>query len=243
MKQWRPTKSSLVLIAAGFATAEVLRVVAKEWCYAQSTRSKTSIYTLALLPAEILLLISHELSVRDLCALEEVRLCARLSSAIANMINPKVSSAMRHKMREPSIWLTALRDVWAVKARPFRPSTTGLSVAQIKKLLLREIHLEARLSSVFQPRLVRDVRLEGRPQHTRFVPGTGGNYVIVCRDGRTELRSLMGELLDVVQDADDAPPPLNVRVVPVSAHSANVIVVHAVNKCVVPIVCHHVLIY
>jgi hypothetical protein len=212
MKQWLPTKSSLVLIAA-------------------------AIYTLALLPAEILLLISHELSVRDLCALECVRLCARSSSAIANMINPKVSSAMRHKMREPSIWLTALRDVWAVKARPFRPSTTGLSVAQIKKLLLHEIHLEARLSSVFQPRLVREhVKLEGHPQHIRFVPGTGGSYITVYHDGRTELRLLMGELLDVIQGPDDAPPPLNVRVVPVSAHSANIIVVHAAKRCVVPIV-------
>jgi hypothetical protein len=153
------------------------------------------------------------------------------------MMSPKVSSVMRHKMREPSIWLTALRDVWAVKARPFRPSTTGLSVAQIKKLLLHETHLEARLSSVFQPRPVREhVRLEGRPQHTRFVPGTGGNYVTVSCDGRTELRSLDGELLDVVQGTDDAPPPLNVRVVPVSAHSANVIVVHAAKRCVVPII-------
>jgi hypothetical protein len=142
-------------------------------------------------------------------------------------------------MREPTIWLTALRDVWAVKARPFRPSTTGLSVAQITKLLLHEIHLEARLSSVFQPRQVREhVKLEGRPQHIRFVPGTGGSYITVYHDGRTELRSLMCELLDVVQDADDAPPPLNVRVVPVSAHSANVIVVHAAKRCVVPIVCH-----
>jgi hypothetical protein len=140
---------------------------------------------LVLLPAEILPLISHELSVPDLCALEKVRLCSRsLFAVIANMVVPKVSSAMRHKMREPTIWLTALRDVWAVKARPFRPSTTGLSVAQIKKLLLHEIHLEARLSSVFQPRLVRDLQLEGQPQHTRFVPGTGGSYITVYHDGR-----------------------------------------------------------
>jgi hypothetical protein len=163
MKQWRSIHSTLVLIAAGFATAEVLRVVAKEWYHAQSAHSKTPLSTLILLPAEVLLLISHELSVRDLCALEEVRPRARSSSPIAEMMNPKVSSAMHHKMREPTIWLTALRDVWAVKGRPFRPSTTNLSVAQIKKLLLHEIHLEARLSSVFQPRLVRDVQLEGQP--------------------------------------------------------------------------------
>jgi hypothetical protein len=90
---------------------------------------------------------------------------------------------------------------------------------------------------VFQPRLVREhVKLEGHPQHIRFVPGTGGSYITVYHDGRTELRLLMGELLDVIQGPDDAPPPLNVRVVPVSAHSANIIVVHAAKRCVIPIV-------
>jgi hypothetical protein len=68
------------------------------------------------------------------------------------------------------------------------------------------------------------------------VPGTGGSYITVCRDGRVKLRSLDGDLVDSVPEVDDASPPSNVRVVPVSANSVDVIIVHATTKCVAPII-------
>jgi hypothetical protein len=165
------------------------------------------------------------------------------SPAMPNIMNFKVSSAMRYKMREPTIWSTALRDVWAVKPRPFQPSTTGLPVAKIKALLLHETHLEERLSSMFQPRVVQDIRVEGRLEQARFVPGTGGSYITVYHGGRTELCSFDGELLDCISDVDSAPPHSTVRITPVTPHSANIIQVHTVSECVVPSIIYGVRVY
>jgi hypothetical protein len=81
MKQWclAHSHSFLTLIAARVATTEALRVVAKHFYHGYNASSKAAlleprhVLMLAGLPAEILLLISYKLSVRDLCALEEVR--------------------------------------------------------------------------------------------------------------------------------------------------------------------------
>jgi hypothetical protein len=150
---------------------------------------------------------------------------------------------MRYKMREPTIWSTALRDVWAVKPRPFRPSTTGLPVAKIKALLLHKTHLEEWLLSMFQPRVVQDVRVDSRLKQARFVPGTGRSYITVYHGGQTELCSFDGELLDCISDMDSAPPHLTVCITPVTPHSANIIQVHTVSECVVPSIIYGVHVY
>jgi hypothetical protein len=158
-------------------------------------------------------------------------------------MNFKVSSAMHYKMHKPTIWSTALCNVCTVKPRPFRPSMTGLPVAKIKALLLHETHIEERLSSMFQPRVVQDVRVEGRLEQVRFVPGTGGSYITVYHGRQTELCLFDGKLLDCILDVDSTPPHLTVCITPVTPHLANIIQVHTVSKCVVPSIIYGVRVY
>jgi hypothetical protein len=130
---------------------------------------------------------------------------------------------MKSKMSEPSIWSAVLRDIWMDKPRPYRPEVIGLSAKKLKEIAAHEVRLDRRLSSVFSPMLMRNTVVKGIIRQARFVPGSGGNYVLNYEGGRLELYSLHGDLLDSVETGDDAPLISRMHLRAISAHSAHLI--------------------